>query len=113
MDELRQQLLSQIEIVPGPLATECWLWTGSGIEYGYLRGTLAHRLSFIAFNGPIEGWNYILHRCDTPRCINPEHLWQGSQHDNVLDAIAKGHHRACRRKPIKVSPALVSNRRRM
>jgi hypothetical protein len=77
----------------------CWLWVGSiGTEgYGqfHIRGRLngwldrAHRVSYRARVGPIKGM-CVLHRCDNPPCINPDHLFLGSRTDNNADKIAKG-----------------------
>jgi hypothetical protein len=73
----------------------CWLWTGTkdGV-YGsmYVHGVkvLAHRLSYALNIGPIPKGQMVCHKCDTPLCVNPHHLFTGSARDNVLDAIAKG-----------------------
>lgn len=72
----------------------CWLWTGSSPRYGYLwidgKMKLVHRLMAtlelgIDYNDPIK----VLHRCDVTICFNPEHLFLGTQKDNVRDAIEK------------------------
>ena len=103
MQELREMLLAQIERVPGPLETECWLFRGK-TDYVMVRWKgecqQAHRLSHIAFIGPIKQGNYVLHKCDVGGCVNPNHLWQGTPQENVQDAIAKGRFWASRRKPI-------------
>lgn len=49
-----------------------------------------HRLSFEAVHGEVPSGLYVLHRCDNPRCINPAHLFAGSQRDNLRDCAAKG-----------------------
>jgi len=78
----------------------CWLWTGvvNGWRYGRLganrRERQAHRLSFRAFVGDIPSGLNVLHRCDTPECVNPDHLFLGTLADNVRDCIAKGRHKA-------------------
>ena len=53
----------------------------------------AHRAAFHAFVGPIPTGLLVLHRCDVPLCIEPAHLWLGTQRDNVRDGMAKGHYR--------------------
>lgn len=70
----------------------CWLWTGSlnNKGYGQFNGNYAHRKSYEMHVGPIpEGMN-VLHRCDTPSCVRPSHLWAGSQLENIRDAKSKG-----------------------
>jgi hypothetical protein len=77
----------------------CWLWIGATTEdggYGQIsqdyRRMLAHRLSWELYNGPIpEGMN-VLHHCDTPSCVNPKHLFLGTQLDNAKDCWSKNRH---------------------
>lgn len=90
---VEDRLKRRVEIDP---LTQCWLWTGSlsGKGYGQFRvdssrPQLAHRVSYGLFVGP-PGDSFVLHRCDTPRCINPEHLFLGTQADNVADMQSKG-----------------------
>ena len=73
---------------------DCWLWTGwcFGNKYGCFRDKqkklLAHRVSYeLHFEPPAK--RNVLHRCDNPRCVNPAHLFAGSQQDNVNDMILK------------------------
>lgn len=74
----------------------CWLWlegvnrTGYGRVRWNGRAQLAHRLSFAAANGPIPSGRVICHRCDNPGCINPDHLFCGTAHDNSADMRRKG-----------------------
>ena len=78
---------------------DCWLWTGGQNLQGYgviskgghvSRKMLAHRLAYELANGPIpEGVN-VLHRCDTPLCVRADHLFLGSQEENIHDMWSKG-----------------------
>lgn len=74
----------------------CWLWRRSLDSHGYGQLTvegrtrLAHRLAFEFANGPIPEGLCVLHRCDVPRCCNPNHLFLGTKKDNSDDMIAKG-----------------------
>jgi hypothetical protein len=80
-------------------ASDCWHWTGARNTFGYGRMThkgrleVAHRLSWESFRGPIPAGLSVLHRCDNPSCINPDHLWLGTYSDNLRDAWAKGRHK--------------------
>jgi predicted CXXCH cytochrome family protein len=62
--------------------------------YGYLsvfgRKARAHRVSWELYRGPIPKDALVLHRCDVRSCINPDHLFLGSQQANVRDAVSKG-----------------------
>ncbi len=96
---------------------ECWLWRNAtnADGYGVLavggRGTaLAHRVSYEVYVGDIPEGLYVLHRCDTPACVNPAHLFLGTHQDNMDDRDKKGrgvqpsgteHHAA------KLNPAIV------
>ena len=76
----------------------CWIWnlavTTKG--YGYIkiagRKAFAHRVSYSIFNGEIPIGMLVCHRCDTPLCVNPTHLWLGTISDNVVDMVSKGRH---------------------
>jgi len=99
--DLREQqlekLLSRRSVDP---ETGCWIWTGYKNNYGYGtvqfegRKQLVHRLAAILWL-KIEKW--ALHKCDTPACFNPDHLFDGSASDNQQDAVAKKRHRNSRK----------------
>lgn len=75
----------------------CWIWTGAvNCErgYGYFiyegKPRLAHRASWSIHNGPIPDGANVLHRCDIPSCVNPNHLFLGTLSDNMKDCSVKG-----------------------
>ena len=74
----------------------CWFFTGTRNNKGYGRikingvATSAHRVSFELHKGPITNNLWVLHTCDNPSCINPDHLFLGTAKDNNDDMIAKG-----------------------
>lgn len=74
----------------------CWLWEGSTNEDGYgrfwngHRRIGAHRQSWIEARGQIPVGLSVLHRCDNPACVNPNHLFLGTQLDNISDMKTKG-----------------------
>jgi len=74
----------------------CWLWTGALFDDGYGafqvigRARRAHRFAYLHFVGEILDGMLVLHRCDTPRCVRPDHLWVGTSADNMRDMAAKG-----------------------
>ncbi len=74
----------------------CHPWSGArtGGGYGHIhesgKKVKAHRVAWALANGPIPAGLRVLHRCDNPRCVNVEHLFLGTQADNMADMIAKG-----------------------
>ncbi len=85
----------------------CIEWRGRLHPAGYgtfsVRGrnVLAHRAAYAAAHGPIAAGMVVCHSCDNPPCVNPEHLFLGTQADNLADMTAKG--RANRRGPAKLT----------
>ena len=78
------------------MTSPCSEWTGATDDDGYgrrrWRGKVrkAHRVAWEIAYGPIPEGAKVLHRCDNPPCIEPTHLFLGTQADNVADMIAKG-----------------------
>ncbi len=73
----------------------CWLWNGPTDKagYGLFKGKRAHRITFIEANGiPPKDKPLVCHSCDNPRCVNPAHLFAGSNSDNHRDCVKKKRH---------------------
>jgi len=97
---LPESFWDRVEVGPG-----CWNWTGAlsggDLKYGYFtiwndgrpKTWRAHRLMWTAANGPIPEGLCILHRCNNPRCVNPDHLYLGDHKDNARDRKEAGHER--------------------
>ena len=77
--------------------TGCWLWTGAvakpdkpyGRIYAHGGNKSAHRVSYEMFVGPIPSGLLVLHKCDVPSCVNPGHLFVGTDLDNAIDRNQK------------------------
>jgi predicted DNA-binding protein YlxM (UPF0122 family) len=77
--------------------SDCWNWIGELDNYGYSTVRIGkthikgYRLSFELFNSiTLPPKLCVCHSCDNRKCVNPDHLWLGSQKDNIRDAISKG-----------------------
>lgn len=80
----------------------CWLWTASQGKGGYGKAdvagktTKAHRLSWRIHNGAIPAGKDVLHTCDNPPCVRPDHLYLGTDIENTKDKMARGRQSAPR-----------------
>jgi hypothetical protein len=70
----------------------CWIWTAANKDgYGrYSNSGYAHRISWEMHFGKIPAGMFVCHKCDNPPCVNPDHLFLGTNQDNVNDMRAKG-----------------------
>lgn len=102
-NSITRRFWSKVDKTPGhgPQG-DCWLWTGAPNSdgYGSLRigsrrdgsrtGIKSHRLSYLLHYGNVPDGLQVLHRCDNPPCVNPDHLFLGTHTDNMRDRSAKG-----------------------
>ncbi|MBT7630984.1 MAG: hypothetical protein HN597_14965 [Desulfobacula sp.] len=97
----KKSLLDRILQKTKKMNNGCWIWTGAKtggpgddkFKYGYIRiknkSKRVHRVLFEETNKMKIGKLFLLHKCDTPLCINPDHMRIGTQVDNVKDMISK------------------------
>lgn len=91
----RRPVLDRLLHGAARLENGCLIFAGGPQhKYGQLqvnnRAVLAHRISYEQHIGPIPEGLLVLHRCDTPRCIEPSHLFLGTPKDNTQDMLSKG-----------------------
>lgn len=100
VDDARKHVLERVS----QCESGCWLWKRAVNVGGYghanvprgarliagIGQSLAHRLAYESFVGPIPDGLFVCHKCDVPACCSPCHLFLGTHRDNVVDMMAKG-----------------------
>ena len=99
--------------VKGP---SCWIVQGYQLLNGYVQlktkvggrmeSVFAHRLAYELARGPIPAGMVVMHACDAPNCVNPDHLSVGTQAENIRDSVKKGRHGAHLRTGIRLNGML-------
>jgi hypothetical protein len=93
---MEKRLEDDSRIHPIPI-TGCWIWAGNSTSRGYGQIIIdnkkyyAHRVMYEqTFNVKLDKKDVICHTCDNPSCVNPQHLFRGTQADNLRDMVEKG-----------------------
>jgi hypothetical protein len=91
----------------------CWNWIGGLDKRGYgqfhiggvknRKNLKAHRASYEIYVGPLSRESFILHRCDNPRCVRPDHLQPGTNQENIRDMVRKGRSALAKIRPEQVA----------
>lgn len=98
-----ERFWEKVDTQSGP----CWNWLGGTSNFGHGRFrtgkasegmVLAHRFAWEDIMSPVPEEKLVLHKCDNPRCVNPQHLFIGTYKDNMQDMIRKGRNRGGRSK---------------
>jgi len=91
--QLADRIREKVVINP---KTGCWEWQSAKDDKGYAliwykgQSRRAHRLSYELFVGPLPDGYLACHACDNKGCVNPDHIWPGTNQDNIDDACLKG-----------------------
>ena len=90
-----QNFWEKVELIP---FHSCWEWVAgkNSNGYGAFMRNGAHRASYELHIGPIPKGKMVLHRCDNRTCVNPDHLFLGTNDDNMKDMVKKKRQRPCR-----------------
>lgn len=95
-------LAERVSHYSSPQPDGCWIWTGFKLAVGYGRLSYkgkhirAHRASWMVHRGEIPDGIDVLHKCDVKTCVNPDHLYLGTDVENAADAVARNRLRSAR-----------------
>lgn len=96
-DRIRQRFERQV--IRSEDDGACWGWSGSRVKAGYPRVSMfkgvearGNRVSFVLANGRLPNKEVVAHSCDNPECCNPDHLFEATHSENILDAVSKNRH---------------------
>lgn len=117
-----QRFFDRIDKSPGfGPKKDCWIWRAPLVGGGYGQFVVtkanlkkyinAHRLSYIIYFEQIPYGMYVFHKCDNPSCVNPDHLFLGTQKDNRIDCIKKG--RSIRKIRIGLAKVIYEKRKEL
>lgn len=101
------------------LKSKCWVWTGHTHPKGHgmlsdwpRKPLYAHRVSWQLRHGEVRNAKHVLHKCDVARCVNPRHLYLGTNLDNIRDRVLHGRNLAGEKHPFaKMSSQTVRKMR--
>lgn len=94
MSAIEAKFMQKVALIP---FHSCWEWTGTRFNSGYgrffdrhFKTQLAHRIAYQIFKGEVLDNLIVMHSCDNKTCVNPQHLFSGTNKDNTQDMISKG-----------------------